>query len=287
MEMEPLAVAEAIQGSKEQESKVDMSLEMVDVDALDTGKYRAMVIQDPNDKRMMRGFLHLGVVYCESIMATTRSPSGINVIDYIRRVVYAMNKYTNIKTDLRGYYTFDSREMLKIPWVFINTNGVRFSLTGSEAANLGEYLTTGGFLFMEGTQAHAWERSSGGMAYRHELVSGQNMLKDGLAAAGFRYGKEWTFEKLLAGHPIYHCYFDFDGPLPSYWPRLVSIDEFMYGVTIEGRLLAIFETGDYERFINDADSDGSRYRQFLVNVVVYALTQEGSLTRRLMNIVNY
>ena len=287
MQMEPLAIAEAIKGAKEQENKVDMSLEMVDVDALDTGKYRAMVIQDPNDKRMMKGFLHLGVVYCESIFATDRSPAQWNVVDYIHKVVDAMNEYTDIKTDLRGYYTFDSREMLKIPWVFINTNGVRFRLTHSEATNLGVYLTTGGFLFMEGTQAHAWGRPSGGMAYRHELVSGQNMLKDGLAIVGYRYGQEWTFENIPDDHPMYHCYFDFDGPLPSYWPDRVLIDEFMYGITIDGRLLVVFETGDYERFINDVGGSGARYRQFLVNVVVYALTQEGSFTHRLMDTVNH
>jgi hypothetical protein len=286
--MEPVAVAKAIEGAKEDQSKVDMSLEMMDVDALDTGKYRAMVIQDPGDKRSMRGFLHLGVVYCESILSTSRSPIDVNVIDYIRRVVEAMNRYTAIKTDLRGYYTFDSREMLRIPWVFINTNGVRFTLTRSDAANVGAYFAGGGFLFMEGTQAHAWERASGGMDYRQELISGQNLLKDGLATAGYVYGKDWTFEPLMGDHPMYHCYFDFDGPLPSYWPRLVLVGEFIYGITIEGRLLAVFETGDYERFINDADGrDGSRYRQFLVNVVVYALTQEGSLTRRLMNTVKY
>jgi len=217
--------------------------------------------------------------------------SGINVVQYIQKVVDAMNRYTAIRTDLRGYYTFDSEEMLKIPWVFINTNGARFRLTPPEAANLGRYFAAGGFLFMEGTQAHAWERRAGGMEYRHELISGQNMLKDGLAVAGYRYGSDWTFEKMRGDHGLFHCYFDFDGPLPSFWPRRVLRDEFMYGVTVAGRLLAIFETGDYERFLNDnvgqTPMDGSRYRQFMVNVVVYALTQEGSLTRRFMDLVNY
>jgi hypothetical protein len=61
----------------------------------------------------------------------------------------------------------------------------------------------------------------------------------------------------------------------------------MHGITIDGRLLMVFETGDYERFINDAAGDGTRHRQFLVNAVVFALTQEGSLTHRLMSVVNY
>ena len=279
--LEPVAVAKAIEGAEEDQSKVDMSLEMMDVEALDTGKYRAMVIQDPGDKRSVRGFLHLAVVYWPR-----RFHSSFQ--GYIQQVVYAVNKYTAIKTDLSGYYTFDSSEMLKMPWVFVPTNFVGFSLTRSEASNLGRYLTRGGFLFMEAMQAHAWERPAGGLEYRYELVSGQGMLKDAFATTGYRYGKEWTFEKLLGDHPMYHCYFDFGGPLPSFWPDRVLADEFMYGITIDGRLLAVFETGDYERFINDAEGkEGTRYRQFLVNVIVYALTQEGSLTQRLMDLVSY
>jgi hypothetical protein len=291
--MEPVAIAKAIEGAREHESKVDMTLEMMDVDALDTGQYKAMVVQDPSDKRMVRGFLHLGVVYCETIAARAFSQNTWDTRRYIVRVVDAMNKYTDIKTDLRGYYAFDSRQMLEIPWVFINTMGIRFRVTGYEAANLGLYLTTGGFLFMEAVASHSWEGPGSPLCqiYRPELMSGQNMLKDALATAGYKYQQDWTFEKIPSDHPLYHCYFDFDGPLPSYEPDYVTADDAMHGITIDGRLLMIFETGDYERFINDGIilefRDGTRHREFLVNVVVFALTQEGSLTRRLMDLVSY
>ena len=39
---------------KDVESRMDMSLEMVDIVALDTGKYHAMVVQDPYDKRSIK-----------------------------------------------------------------------------------------------------------------------------------------------------------------------------------------------------------------------------------------
>ena len=61
--LEPQAVAQMIEGTKESRHTLDMALEMVDVDALDTGRYQAMVIQDPSDKRNIKGYLHLAIVY--------------------------------------------------------------------------------------------------------------------------------------------------------------------------------------------------------------------------------
>ena len=44
--------------SREPEEKVDMSLEMPGIESLDTGRYHAMVIQDPVDKKKIKGFDH-------------------------------------------------------------------------------------------------------------------------------------------------------------------------------------------------------------------------------------
>ena len=42
--LEPEAVAKAIEGTREPDHKIDMSLEMMDIEALDTGLYHAMII---------------------------------------------------------------------------------------------------------------------------------------------------------------------------------------------------------------------------------------------------
>ena len=55
LSMEPTTLARKIQETKESAHKVDMSLEYLDIDALDTGRYRAMVIVDTEDKRNIRG----------------------------------------------------------------------------------------------------------------------------------------------------------------------------------------------------------------------------------------
>ena len=57
-------------------------------------------------------------------------------------------------------------------------------------------------------------------------------------------------------------------------------------VTIDGRLVGIIETGDYERFVAGASgADGTRHKQFMVNTVIFALTQEGSITNRVMDAI--
>ena len=54
--LEPQAMAQMIESTRESQHTLDMSLEMVDIDALDTGRYQAMVIQDTEDKRNIRGY---------------------------------------------------------------------------------------------------------------------------------------------------------------------------------------------------------------------------------------
>jgi len=52
-----------MRGSRQPKHVVNMSLEMMDVDALDTGRFQAMVIQDPTDKRNTKGFFHFYRAY--------------------------------------------------------------------------------------------------------------------------------------------------------------------------------------------------------------------------------
>ena len=67
-----LAVGQTICGAKKTQDVVDLSLEMMDIDAPDTGKHQAMVVQDPTDKRNIGGFVHLALIYSETIEAMER-----------------------------------------------------------------------------------------------------------------------------------------------------------------------------------------------------------------------
>ena len=191
-----------------------------------------------------------------------------------------MNRFTDIKTDAAGTYTLDSRELFNTPWIFINA-GDPFELTDSEAQNLGQYLLSGGFAFAE-----TWAARPGGPGDR----ALRNMFKDALYTQGLRFGKDWSFQVLPNDHPIFHCYFDFDGPPAGFCASGFSADAHLGpldGIAIEGRLIAIMSTMDIEGVWNwwwqiSPDYDNTRALQFLVNMIVFALTQEGSIAQQLM-----
>ena len=108
-------------------------------------------------------------------------------------------------------------------------------------------------------------------------------------------------------HPIYHCFFDFDGP-PLGSDRLSRMtagplsrqaDRFLQGAHIDRRLTCVYSRKGYFHPWGDWGPDGpgarqgrgygllepTRQLQFGVNLIIFALTQEGSLTRRVMDAV--
>ena len=49
-----------VRGVKESSQQVDMRLDMLSVKDMDTGQYQAMVIQDPDDRRKVTGYIQQG-----------------------------------------------------------------------------------------------------------------------------------------------------------------------------------------------------------------------------------
>ena len=171
----------------------------------------------------------------------------------------------------------------------------QYELTPSEADNFGRYLFSGGFAFVEDTD---WLR--GGMSDK----ALRKVLRDALAAQGYPYGNAWAFEMLPEGHPIYHCFFDFNGPPAGednwnygggQWQRGEAPYDYLEGITIDERLLILYsmkglatcwsEWGYGHHYAMKKQLDPTRQLQFGVNIVVFALTQEGSITNRVMDIV--
>ncbi|MCY3761180.1 MAG: hypothetical protein OXH50_08005 [Gemmatimonadetes bacterium] len=66
--------------------------------------------------------------------------------------------------------------------------------------------------------------------------------------------------------------------VPS-WPALT-------GYFVKGRLAGISSRKGTGWLDHTASGDGSRQLQMAVNIFVFALTQEGSMTQRLMQMVN-
>ena len=280
---EPAALAQAIEGARETKKSMDTSLEMLSTDALDTGQYHAMVIQDPRDKRNVRGFFHLHPAYSVSMRHKSFHSMDGRTLRALVNLAAAMNKYTNIKVDLAPAVQFDSRELFNTPWVYTTTHEATkgFTITASESANLGTYLVSGGFILTEPVSVQGprvvgtpWE------------VALRQMLKDALASQNAVHGRDWSFEPLPNTHPIYHCFFDFDGAPPSLeaWP--VVVPDYLEGITLEDRLVAIASSKAYfypwSQRLNEYMMDPTRPLQFGVNMLVFVLTQEGSVTQQVM-----
>jgi hypothetical protein len=259
---------------KEPEHRIEMKEQLLDLNTLDTGRYHAMVVQDPTNKQKIRGYFHIALAY--SPRMTERTVEGMKggtgeLLFYpfaLPHLAEAMNQYTNIKTDFIGRISFDSRELLETPWIFIP--GIAFSPTESELENLGRYLISGGFVFADDGSPHI-----------------RRLLRDALA----KVGKPFQPIRLTSEHPIYHAFFDFDAP-----PRVdnsMSRIDYLEGVEVDGRLAIVMNFHSMAHAWNNSDilfnantvRNNVRSLQFGVNAVVFALTQEGSITHRVMETV--
>lgn len=272
-------LSDLIQGSKDPQGKVDMSLEMMDVSALDTGRYHAMVIQDASDKRKIRGFFHLAYVYSVRMpnrqwhYMETRARRGL------MGLIEAMNEYTGIRADMGATFTFDSSELLKTPWVFVQ-GLYSFELTETEAANFGRYLISGGFLFGDAVSLN-YETIIG-------ITSIKKMINDGLATQNLRPDIDWSFARIPNDHALYHCYFDFDGVPPVRMGGQGIRYSYLEGAFIGERLLGIVSGNWYVQRWGDPyypEFKNQRSLQLGINTIIFALTQEGSITKRVMDAV--
>jgi len=210
MPPEPAAFAQAVVGTREAKKTIDTSLELMSVDALDTGQYHAMVIQDPRDKRNVRGFFHLHPAYSVSMRERGWHNIDSRTVRALVNLAAAMNEYTNIRASIGPEVTFDSRELFKTPWIYVTAHSETkgFQITTSESSNLGGYLMSGGFVFTETVSA---ARSGAGyimMGTAWEIALRQ-LVKDALSAQGVAYERDYTYEPLPGSHPLYHCFFDF------------------------------------------------------------------------------
>ena len=296
---EPQAAAQVVEGSKESQHMVDMSLEMVDIDALDTGRYQAMVIQDPDDKRNIRGYFHFWM------------PWGLNYSDEgwhnwpnrvkyaARRVVLKMSEWTGVKADVKGIIGFDSGELLETPWVVL-THWFKMYPTNAELENIFRYMSTGGFVFTEGDP---------------ETDDRCSVVRRAFEFGGYRESKDWHWEPLPHSHGLLHCYFDFpSGPpsghnalcyqlnlrSPGGWPdsrapdppeiKAVQVGERIVAITNNAGYISPWGDWGQEAIPSERNStygvyDPRRQLEFGVNTIIFALTQEGSITRRLVDTV--
>jgi len=208
---------------------------------------------------------------------------------YKRAVIHlsdAVNRYTNIRSKVDKHLFVDSRKLFDTPFVFLCVNE-QFELTEIEARNFGEYLRKGGFAVLDnGTPTNEFGAAEASL---------RQMLRDGL-------GNDAKFLPIPDTHPVYHSFFDFDDGPPngseinvSQVTTIVNLGEtynrttmskqvlYLEGITLNDRLVAIYSDKGYAQKWASTSNNEPQLR-IGVNMVVFALTQEGSIAQQKMDI---
>jgi len=262
LSLEPALATELIRGARQPASKIDLSLEMLDIEAMDSGRYRAMVIQDPEDGQSLKGFVQVARVI------SARRSGGMYQNLAIDGLVDNLNRYTGIQARFVDKIFFDDIRLLEVPFVIYYQIG---QLTDRELLSVGRYLKEGGFILGRTDWAEALEKYGG-------LVG----------------GRDYHYDRVPDDHPIFRSFFDMGAsgvPLSSagghtQHKQAVAVTSTLSGLWIGDRLAAIegVDVGAFGHYVR-LGVDTTRHLQLGVNILVYALTQEGSITHRLMQMV--
>ena len=273
LETGPIELSAArVKGTKEPEKRIAMREELLDLDALDTGKYKGLIIQDPTDRKKVKGFVYLGTAW-----ATDLEPTFDSAAKAIPNLVDAINQQTGVTAKVDEHLFLDSQELFRTPFIYVTAEEA-FELTKREKENLGDYLRRGGFIFVDNANPTV-EFSQGEASLRQ-------IFRDALGAQG-------TLRPLHNTHPIYHTFYDFDGPpvgselrVPSFSQQrgldYVMIRESVYnleGLFLEGRLVGIYSDKGYVHNWSEHYGNEPQLR-FGINAVIFALTQEGSIAQQ-------
>ena len=268
LDMEPGLKAQVLGGSRTGESKIDMALEMLDINSMDTGRYRAMVVQDAGDRQNLKGFVKLANVVSVHVKNSQNGAMDLQLIDVLRDV---LSTFTGLQAQFVGDLTYDDERILEVPIIFVDERLASRNTTPNEAEikNLTQYLLQGGFILGPLTAE----------------------MQEGLEKyGGLVRGRDFWEARVPEDHLIFSSFFDIRGGVPvGSTPHTTSkwdTPHVLTGYFLKGRLVGLSpkQGWGWENFHYPAEN--TRQLQMAVNIIIYALTQEGSMTQRLMQMVN-
>ena len=311
----PHMQAGALEGTRQGADEIDLALELMDVQAMDTGQHRAMVVVDPKDRRQLKGFLYLSSVHSEALERAEASAGSERSGGWLRSIAEQrmlqgladkMSERTGVHTQVLDGLALDDPRLMQVPFLLLTVRG-QVAFTQAEAKNLGRYLTSGGFLYADIVSAPL--SLAGG--YQHDLPALRDFIRQAFGQIDYAEHKAWSFVRLPPEHPLYHCFYDV-GSLPrGFWDiwfwysdsRFELSPNYLEGIEVDGRIVGVYSQKNYAELwageaerIREADRAANTIGRFDtgadelpvydlgVNIVVYALTREGSLARQLVEV---
>jgi hypothetical protein len=274
----PEGVQIEMTAAREPDKQISMKDEMISLEDLDTGQYKAMVIQDPNNKQSIKGFVYIATAWG----AQLRPPDSLKRA--VINLVEAVNRYTNINAKTDTHLFLDAKKIFETPFVYVTTDDA-FELTEIERRNFGEYLRNGGFALLDnGTPLLDFGSAEAAL---------RQMLRDSL-------GADAKFQPIPNDHPLYHCFFDFEGPPQgaetgmsftgttqtqgdAALGRILTEQVlFLEGIWLDERLVAVYSDKGYcLRWVKFTQNEPQL--KMGVNFVVFALTQAGGIAQQKMD----
>ena len=313
----PQMRAGALKGTRQGADEIDLALELMDVQAMDTGQHRAMVVVDPKDRRQLKGFLYMSGIYSPSIEQADnehpgyrpaswwhRMPRRLTERQMLQGLADEMTAKTQVQVEVRDAVRLDDPQLLQIPFVLL-TIDTFFEFTDSEATNLGAYLTSGGFLSLDIGSFLQDNYSDDEL----DIPAARSLIRASFQAVGYQEWKDWQFKRLEITHPIYHCFYDINslprGMRDMHFLNLEApppTPDYLEGIVVGEQLVGVYSMRGYADFwagiarqeLDHALEYNSPSNWFLasaeepmvynlgVNFLVYALTREGSLTQQLV-----
>ena len=246
--------------------------ELLNVADLDYGRFQAVLVQDPENKKNIRGFFNMTIVdYDLADKSADRFPTAVEELMRYTR------DHTRINARIEGTTVrLSDTHIMKAPFIYMTGNSAILQLTRTEKENLGEYLRNGGFLYAEEIR----KSNAGGLDGQEAGVFGtlfdrqfKALMKEPevLGTAGSRW------RKVDKSHPLFYSFFDFaDGPPMGGAPGGNVFDLEM--LEVRGRVAVVFSDLNISWYWGDQNAEArERGLQFGVNLIVYALTQPGGI----------
>jgi hypothetical protein len=247
--------------------------ELLNVGDLDIGRYQAILIHDPDNKRNIRGFFNMTVVdYDIADKNRDRFPTAVE------ELMRYMRDHTKINARIEGTtLEFSDPRIMEAPMIYMTGNDAVLQISDTEKTNLGDYLKNGGFLYAEEIRQSDAEN---GLDGKEAGVSGtpfdrqfKALMKDPQVLGSD--GSKW--QKVPKSHPLYYSFWDFpDGPPMGGAPGGNVFDLEM--LELRGRVAVVFSDLNVSWYWGDPLADArERGLQFGVNLIVYSLTQPGGI----------
>jgi hypothetical protein len=270
---EDVAMIELAETSAPVQEALSLRHELLNVGDLDIGRYQAILIQDPNDKRKIRGFFNMTVIdYDIADKNRDRFPTAVE------ELMRYMRDHTEINARIEGTtLEFSDPSIMDAPLLYMTGNDAVLQISATEKTNLGEYLKNGGFLYAEeirqadaDTKLDGKEAGVSGTPFDRQFKA---LMKDPLVLGSD--GSKW--QKVPKSHPLYYSFWDFpDGPPMGGAPAGNVFDLEM--LELRGRVAVVFSDLNISWYWGDPLADArERGLQFGVNLIVYALTQPGGI----------